>query len=411
MSVAWQEKLGIWQSWLLVAFMFFLPISSAAPNLLLLLILILWLVEGDFARKWQQMRAHPLLFPMMAYALLYPLSLWWTEDVAWGEHMVARHVIYLLFPVLLTVVRKEHLAYYLSAFIAAMTVSEVASYSVWFHLLQIPGIDPLDPAGFMGHWEYNPFLALATYLMGYALLFGQVSGWKRGLFIVFIITMSINMFITGGRIGQVAYFALLLLLFGQYFASRNLLWRGLGMSAVGLVAVFVLAYNTSSLFHERASLAVYEALHHDSTKTGSVNARFIYWQNTLVMSLERPFVGSGIGDFPQDYNRQVGAEAPIHMSTFGEGGGHSQPHNQYLFELASFGLLGVVVFVWLWRTIIVQAMRQHDMYTHIRWAFTILTLLIMLTDSYLLVQAFSYLFVLMLAMFWQPQVRSLTCEH
>jgi O-antigen ligase len=400
MITHWQEKLGLWQSWLLVAFVFFLPLSSAAPNLILLLILVLWLIETDFSRKWAQMKAHPLFLPMLAFALLYPVSLLWTENMAWGLHLVERHFIYLLFPVLLTVIRREHSAYYLSAFVLAMTISEVASYLVWFHLLDIVGIDPLDPAGFMGHWEYNPFLALAIYWMGHSLLFGQLRQWQKWVFGLFIVTMSINMFITGGRIGQLAYFALLLLLLGQFFAAREQLWRGLVAAIVGLSVVFILAYSTSSLFQTRVDRAIHEVETHNSMQTGSVNARFIYWQNTLSMLGQRPLLGTGIGDFPQDYNAFVGDSAPVKMSTFGAGDGHSQPHNQLLFEVANFGLLGLVVFIWLFVILIREAIKQRGEWRYLRQAFIALTLVIMLTDSYLLVQAYSYLFVTMVALLW-----------
>ncbi|HQR81954.1 MAG: hypothetical protein B7Z05_06565 [Thiotrichales bacterium 32-46-8] len=406
MPLLWRQKLGAWQSWLLIAFVFFLPISSAAPNLILLLILVLWLVEADFLRKWQHMRAHPLFFPMLAFALLYPVSLLWTEDMAWGLHMVERHAIFLLFPLLLTVVRKEHLSLYFSAFIAAMTLSEIASYAVWFHWLAIPGIDPLDPAGFLGHWEYNPFLALAIYFMAYQLLFNPVASWQRWLFVVFIITMTINMFITGGRIGQIAYFALMGLLLLQYFSYKERLKQGVLAGAIALPLIFSIAYQSSDLFQTRVDRAIHEIQTHDETKTGSVNARFIFWQNTLAMIPEHVWLGVGIGDFPDAYNQFVGDRVPPEtlMGKWGEGTGHNQPHNQYLFELASFGILGFAVFAWLWFSIIRHAIRQSDSYAHWRWAFISLTLIVMLTDSYLLVQAFSYWFVFMMAALWQPRV-------
>jgi len=197
----------------------------------------------------------------------------------------------------------------------------------------------------------------------------------------------------------------LLLLFGQFFSSRGQLWRGLSAAVLGLVAVFVLAYSSSDLFQTRVDRAIHEVQTHDNTKTGSVNARFIYWQNTLGMVTERPLFGSGIGDFPQDYNAFVGDDAPIHMSTFGEGGGHSQPHSQYLFELASFGLLGGLVFVWLFASLVRIALQRQGEWWRLRQAFIVLTLVIMLTDSYLLVQAFSYLFVAMVAMVWTRDVK------
>lgn len=402
----WRDQLGIWQSYLLIAFVFFLPISSAAPNLILLVILLLWLVEADFARKWQQISQHPLFPPMIAFALLYPVSLLWTEDMAWGQHMVERHAIFLLFPLLLTVVRQEHIGWYFSAFIAAMTLSEIASYAVWFHWVSIPGIDPSDPAGFLGHWEYNPFLALAIYFMAYQLLFNPVASWQRWLFVLFIITMTINMFITGGRIGQIAYFALMGLLLLQYFSYKGRLKQGVLAGAIALPLIFSIAYQSSDLFQTRVDRAIHEIQTHDETKTGSINARFIFWQNTLAMIPEHVWLGVGIGDFPDAYNQFVGDRVPPEtlMRKWGEGTGHNQPHNQYLFELASFGVLGFLIFVWLWASIIRHAIVQKDNYAHWRWAFITLTLIVMLTDSYLLVQAFSYWFVFMMASLWQPRV-------
>jgi O-antigen ligase len=402
MLATWQQKFGLWQSWLLVAFVFSLPISSAAPNIILLLMLVFSLLEGEFARKWQQLKAHPLFVPMLAFALLYPVSLLWTEDMAWGVHLVERHAIYLLFPLLLTAMRREHIGYYLSAFILAMTLSETASYLVWFHLVAIPGIDPLDPAGFLGHWEYNPFLALAIYWMTHTLLFSQPKPWQKWVFSLFIVTMTINMFITGGRIGQIAYFVMLLLLFAQFFANKPYFWKGVTASVLGLITVFSLAYQTSDLFHQRVDLGVYEVTHYDPNTPSSVGNRFSFWINTLTMIQQRPLLGSGIGDFPQDYNTLVGESAPVHMSTFGKGEGHSQPHDQYLFELANFGLFGFAVFVWLFVTLIREALMRQDEWQRLRQAFVTLTLVIMLTDSYLLVQAFAYLFVVMIALLWTP---------
>lgn len=121
---------------------------------------------------------------------------------------------------------------------------------------------------------------------------------------------------------------------------------------------------------------------------------------------EHMWLGVGIGDFPDAYNQFVGDRVPTEtlMGKWGEGTGHNQPHNQYLFELASFGILGFAVFAWLWLSIIWHAIRQSDPYVHWRWAFISLTLIVMLTDSYLLVQAFSYWFVFMMATLWQPRV-------
>lgn len=405
MITRWQEKLGLWQSWLLVGVVFFLPIASTASNILLLFFLLLWIAQGDFAVKLNQIKNNPLVFPILAYTLLYPVSLLWTENLVWGEYLVSRHLIFFIFPMLVTAVRKEHLFYYISAFVMAMTISEFLSYLVWFGFIEVQGIHAYDPSGFSGlHNEYNNYLAFAVYLIGYSLLFEKNDRFRVLFYLFFLVTISINMFITGGRIGQIAYFSLLLLLFGQYFISKGVLLRGLSVTAAGLVAVFVLAYNTSSLFHDRVSLAVYQATHHDETKSGSVNDRLNFWINSVRMVAERPILGTGIGDFPEDYNKLVGDSAPAKMAPSSDVGVFHHPHNQYLYELVNFGILGFSVFVWLFFTLIKQIFYLNPQNKRMATAFLSLFLIIMITDSYLLNVDFCMFFVLMVAILWQPKV-------
>jgi O-antigen ligase len=414
MSVAWQEKLGIWQSWLLVGMVFSLPFhSELLTNLLLLFILTFWLIEGRFAEKWLEMRQHPLFYPMMAYAALYPLSLLWTENTGWAVTLMSeRHVIYWFFPILLTIVKKEHLIHYLTAFVLAMTISEGLSYLVWFQVISVPNIDPLDPAGFLGHWVYNPFLALAVYIMGYRLFFTKTNVSQKVFFSFFIITMTVNMFITGGRIGQLTFFALMFLLVVQLFYFKQMLLKGIAFAISGLVVVFLLAYNTSTIFHDRVSLAVEEIAHHDQTKKGSVNTRFIMWQKSWELFLTQPVLGSGVGDYPEDYNRHSKDAIPdtAMMGDYNpetrqlDGTRHMQPHNQYLFDLASFGLLGFSILLWMLYRLAIVAWQRDDVWRPIRLGIVLLVLMVNLTDSYLLVhQSFAYLFVILVATFWSAR--------
>jgi O-antigen ligase len=406
MSVAWQEKLGIWQSWLLVLVVFFLPIASTVSNILLFIFLLIWIVEGDFLSKFQKVRSHPLTYPMLAYAALYPLSLLWTENIVWGEYLVSRHLIFFIFPILITAIRKEHLFYYISAFVMAMTISELLSYSVWFGLIEVQGIHSYDPSGFSGlHNEYNNYLAFAVYLIGYSLLFENNSRFKIVFYLFFLATISINMFITGGRIGQIAYFAMIFLLFSQFFYSRGRLAVGLLSASFLSILILLVGYSQSQIFKDRFDLAVEQLTHHDESKSGSVNDRLNFWLNSIRMIPDRPFFGTGIGDFPEDYNRFVGDSAPAKMAPSSDVGVFHHPHNQYLYELVNFGIFGFVIFMWVFFSLIKEIFSLDMANKRLASAFTLLFLIIMLTDSYLLNVDFCLLFVLMVAILWTPNVK------
>lgn len=403
--VNWQEKLAVWQSWLLMLALFFIPIASTVSNILLLVFIFLWVFEGNYINKFKKINEHPLTYPMLAYAILYPLSLLWSENIEWGEYLVSRHLIFFMFPFFLTAVRKEHINYYLSSFLFAITLSEMFSYLVWFEFISISGINPYDPSGFSGlHNEYNNYLAFAVYLLGYSLFFHKNNNVKKFFIVLFIFTISINMFITGGRIGQIAYLLMIFLLFAQYFHSIGRLFVGLLGAFILTFSILVLAYNNSQIFKERFDLAVYEVISHDETKTGSVNHRLSFWINSLKMIPERPFFGTGIGDLPEDFNKFVGDASATKMAPSSDVLIFHHPHNQYLYELVSFGLFGFSIFVWLFYSLIKQLFYLEDQQKKVSIAFLLLFLTIMVTDSYLLNVDFCLLFVLLVAMLWQPRV-------
>lgn len=403
--VNWQEKLGIWQSWLLMLVLFFIPIASTVSNILLLIFILLWVFEGNYVNRLKKINDHPLTYPMLAYAILYPLSLVWTDNLEWGEYLVSRHLIFFIFPFFLTAVRKEHIDYYLSAFLLAITLSEMFSYLIWFGVISVSGVNPYDPSGFSGlHNEYNNYLAFAVYLLGYALFFNKNSLIKKMFIVFFICTISINMFITGGRIGQIAFLFMIFLLFVQYFYSIGRLFIGLVGAFILSSSILVLAYNYSHLFKERFDLAIHEIINHDETKTGSVNHRLSFWSNSLKMIPERLFFGTGIGDLPEDFNKFVGDSSATKMAPSSDVMIFHHPHNQYLYEFVSFGLFGFAIFVWLFYSLIKQLFYLDEHQKKISTAFLLLFLTIMVTDSYLLNVDFCLLFVLLVAMLWQPRV-------
>ena len=79
-----------------------------------------------------------------------------------------------------------------------------------------------NPTPFMSHISSNPILAFAIYLVSHQIFFNKdLTNIKFFSYNFFAILMSINMFITGGRAGQVAFFLILVILIFQtwYFSS------------------------------------------------------------------------------------------------------------------------------------------------------------------------------------------------
>lgn len=369
-------------SYLLAAVFFTIPIKVGPAYIVSGIMLLLWLLEGNLREKWHTLRHHPLVWVFWLYALVPVVSLLWSQDLNWGLKMVKRGDFFMLFPLYLSVVRKEHLRLYSTSFIAAVSITELLSYYNWFQLHYFPdlplgirsGGDAWQIAPFVNHIMYNPILAFAAYLLGHNVLFEQLSIRRKFIYWFFLITISVNMLISGGRSGQVGFFVMMALLVFQRFARRPVIAAlvALGMS----ISIFFAAYFGSDLFQQRAELAVHEILNYKSAVNSSVGLRINLAANTVRMFLESPLLGVGVGDYPAEYARINERYTPQWLTAF-------NPHNQYLFVLSTTGLLGgaVLLGVLFWPLYLARSLP--DEWSRVRIALPLLFGVICLGESYL----------------------------
>ncbi|HIC41056.1 MAG TPA: O-antigen ligase domain-containing protein, partial [Piscirickettsiaceae bacterium] len=246
--------------YLLIALAFLLPLTVVGGNLMMVSIVLLWLFSGDYKNKFSQIRSNKVLVASIIFFSLHVVGLLWTEDIKWGLHIVKKMIDFLIFlPILLTVTKKEYIKYYVSAFLLAMTISEITSYLIWFEVINpFKSASVLNPTPFMSHISYNPFLAFAIYLLLHEVFFNSsINSVVRSVYSFFAITMSINMFITGGRAGQVVFFVMIVLIFFQHYQKKTL---ALVVSTVVVSGIFFSAYQSSEIFQQRVDQTVNEAL-------------------------------------------------------------------------------------------------------------------------------------------------------
>ena len=210
---------------LLLTLIFFLPISVSVTNVIIVLILVSWLFSGNFKAKFAQIRNSKLVIASIIFFLLHLIGLLWTEDIHWGGKIVKKMLDFIvLLPILYTMVKKENIKHYISAFLLAISFSELFSYLIWFEVIAPFGHATVtNPTPFVFHIIYNPLLAFATYLLAYEIRFNhELSKIRRSFFMFLFFTMSINMFITGGRSGQAMFFSGVVILLFQYFNKQYL---------------------------------------------------------------------------------------------------------------------------------------------------------------------------------------------
>ena len=381
--------------YLLIALAFFLPLTVFGGNLIIALIVLFWVFSGDYISKYNKIISSKLMVASILFFCLHVIGLLWTEDTEWGLHIVKKMWDFvLIFPILYTIVKKEYIKYYVNAFLLAIALTEILSYLVWFEL-----IDPFlhasvaNPTPFMSHVSYNPILALAIYLVIHEILFNkELKRLMLGLYSFFSIAMIINMFITGGRAGQVVFFVMIMILILQYFKGQRI--KALIAILILLPGIFLTAYQTSPLFNQRIHLAINEIVNYDVESvavyqqlSSSIGGRILFTLNSWEIIKENALLGVGTGDFPIEYKKISVKRSP--------GGPYANnPHNMYVLILVQLGIVGLLSMLSImYYQIKLSFKGSNRFFRDVGFALPLLFLVIMWSDSYLLGHFTGLLFV------------------
>jgi O-antigen ligase len=392
---------------LLIVLAFLMPISVSLANFIIVIIVLLWIFTGSFRVKLNEIFASKFLIASMIFYFLHLLGMIWTDDFEWGLHMLHKMWYFiLLLPILYTIVKKSHIKYYIFAFLSAIAITEIFSYLVWFEIIdEFRKAYHNNPTPFMSHISYNPYLAFSIYLVVHELLFNQNNRLQVFFYSFFSFIMVINMFITGGRAGQVMFFMVVVILCIQYFRN-NYLKASLAIIIL-IPSIFLFAYHSSPLFQERIKLVVSEIVNYDiETITGnqmvnsSIGARILFTSNSLEIIKNNPFIGVGTGDFPNEYKK-------INENNSPNGPNVKNPHNMYVLILVELGIIGLISMLSIFYYQIKFSKKQDSVFLRdLGLTLPILFLVIMFSDSYLLGHFTSLLFVFFSSFLYKDFERS-----
>ncbi len=373
---------------LLILLSFLLPLTVFGANLIIVIIVLLWLLTGDYKSKLSKTLNNKLLLASIVFFGIHLIGMLWTEDLSWGLHILHKMWYFLLlFPVLFNIVQKKYTNYYISSFLLAIAVSEVFSYLIWLQIISPFGSAEIyNPTPFMSHISYNPILAFSIYIVYHEIFFNnKLTQLRIFLYSFFAVTMTFNMFITGGRAGQIVFFLILAIMLLQYFNKNKI--RALIAISILIPGIFLAAYQTSPLFKERVDLAVNGSINYSQDIQSSVGMRVTFATNSFEIIKKSPIFGVGTGDYPLEYNKVNMRNTPqIPYST--------NPHNMYTLILVQFGAVGLLSMLSIFYFQLKIAYSNEDkFFRNLGVTLPLIFLVMMLSDSYLLGHYTSLLFV------------------
>jgi len=351
-------------NYLMIAFAFIFPISIAGANILIGLMFVLWLLEGDLKRKISVVLNEKivLIFLLIGFFTLLSalFSHSYTDSFLTRPNQILFKTIlshFFLVPLLLiifiTSIQQRSLKLIISAFLSAIFFSEVISYLIFFQLIDVASLQnshllyrlasQVNPTPFMHHIAYSVFLSIAIMLLLDTLLKSKHKLFQ--LFIsFFLLSATINLFLNGGRTGQLAF---ILSILTYIFFRFKINLKIISLTFMTLIFIVSLAYNTNPVFNKRINLAISDI---QKVFTGNYNTS---WgvriasnkvaTSYLLSTPSRFLLGAGAGDAKKEYHTYAKEHFPKEISHPITGLRHL--HNQYLQYWFDGTILSFLLFI------------------------------------------------------------------
>jgi len=349
--------------WLLVAFAFAIPISTGLDSILLLMLLLLWVLGGDFRSKVLEVRSNPIA---IASLILFGVMMMGLTYGVWDKNTFSNSTRFLVLPILMSMfTHHTNRNAILGGFLSATVLALVLSYFVWSEvfplhtMIQQGGLSPRvigppdDPFVFHRHIVYSIFMAYAAFCFVVLGKFEE-KPFRKGLYFLLSLLMMGNILIlVQGKTGQVILLVLL-----AYLSWDFLRWRGV---VIGTVTITILVGASYFIFpkatflqwinpvarvisqwqpdvrHEIPPPSTVRKVRHDL----STVLRMDFYYNSSQIFLQNPIFGVGTGGFPEAYAKQISGTGQV--STV-------NPHNQYLLIGVETGMIGILVLLYLFFT-------------------------------------------------------------
>lgn len=381
-------------TWLPALLAFSLPLSTSALSILAVLILLFWLIEGNFLDKIAEIFSNPVVVSVLAFLAVLVIGLLWSPDVRAGLEVLQDRWKLAMLPVFLTAISYKRRPLYINCFLAGLVVTMFITFLAWFDLIHYSDVTPTHLTRKTFHVVYNPLLAFGIYLVLHEAIWGQrKGGFRFGMFVLAGL-MIFNMFITEGRAGQLVFFVLIALLLFQIFRKNRV--KAVLAVFVLLPTIFVAGYGLSPVFKQRVDTVRHEISQFKDNPDTSIGLRLLYWQNSWEIIRQHPWLGVGTGGFQAAYARVNSEKSPLSFAT-------DNPHNQYVLVATMVGIPGVVALLVIFAVMFRQASAMRDNLQRVRFAFPLFFLTIMLTESYLKVYETAFFFVLFAAILYKQK--------
>ncbi len=318
------------------------PISKAGISIFETLIFLFWILEGRWKEKWELIKHNRLSLTLIALVIINIVFLPRASSIEFGIDYLQKYKHFLIVLVMFTSLKRNYIPYIFSAFLFGMLISEITSYGIFFEWWHLKGVYPSDPAPFMSHIGYSIYLSLTSIILLLYILKSAIQTKEKILYAFFLTTVTINLFINGGRTGQLIYIISIFIVFIMSFKNKI---KAFFFSLFFLSVVLYSAYELSPVFKERLNYAVKDIslMLYKHDYSNSFSKRVALWNMGYHQFLKSPLIGYGVGNDIkelQHFCKQLNY-------CYDDFKYFSDHHNNFITLALQFGIFGIAIIILL----------------------------------------------------------------
>lgn len=348
----------------------FLPYRVS--NVALILMLLFWIVSGDYLNSLQALRQKKILMLFIGFYLVHVVALLYSDNLFNAYKELEKKIPLLLFPLIvasmkeetLRLKRNELLAFYTT--VTAITCGLLVAYAAYRYMAE----------GNVEVFYFREFTALiqvnAIYLAMYVLFaFGvyfyelNTRSKKADLVkkvLVYLASLMVLMFISSKTALAVFILLSLHIVFLQLKHFGRIYRAAIGIAIILLIAAVI---NYSPVTRERIQNLIESdwtgVWDEDYTKNAETftgfTVRISFWKAALKQMTEDRVLIQGIGTGDNlDYLNKAYEEAGL----IAAGYTNFNLHNAFMEVILEFGFAGLFFYLFIWTMIAMAAMRAKD---------------------------------------------------
>jgi len=343
-------------NYLIIAYAFSFPVSKALVNVLELLILLLWIYQGNWKEKLILLKSSMFMLLLGAFIFYNIISVLWASDWLFALQYIGKYHHYLMIPVIYTTLEKRFIPYVFSAFISSVFISELISYGIYFHLFTYKEATPEFPTPFMHHITYSIVLAFTSTIL-LTNFFTQKELKYKIFNLLFFTTVTTNLFINGGRTGQVAFVVLMFILSFLYIKQK---FKAFILATAVICTTFFLAYSYSNNFTSRIHQFEQgiEKIINKNDYTDQGGMRLALWIVGVDEFYQHPIFGTGIGNEMLNANHNASLHSFKHrnMNLFAD------YHNIFVNETVQLGVIAFILILLMFYSLLRLSFKTKQYY-------------------------------------------------